>query len=223
MIQPATPLYVRLIGDGAFTPEQLLGYEFGYRTSVVKNVIVSFVSFHNRYDDLLSVESAPTFVESTPAPSHLVLPLYLRNGLRATTSGMEIVAIRDLSEWWRVRGSYSFLGLDARRKPGSNDASTVNQLENDSPAHKAVLQSMFNFGKQLELDLTWRYVSAIPNQRVPSYSTGDVRLERRLGKYFALALVGQNLLQPSHFEYGGDPGGLVGIKRSVYLKATWSK
>jgi hypothetical protein len=38
-----------------------------------------------------------------------------------------------------------------------------------------------------------------------------------------LALVGENLLQPYHFEFGGDPGALVGIKRSAYAKVTWGK
>ena len=36
-------------------------------------------------------------------------------------------------------------------------------------------------------------------------------------------LAGRNLLQPSHFEAAGDPGPLVGIKRSAYVKLTWSK
>jgi hypothetical protein len=36
-----------------------------------------------------------------------------------------------------------------------------------------------------------------------------------------LSVVGQNLMQPHHAEFGGDPGGLVEIKRSVYAQITW--
>ena len=32
LAQPAVPLYLRLIGDGQFFPEQLVGYELGYRS-----------------------------------------------------------------------------------------------------------------------------------------------------------------------------------------------
>ncbi|MEP7362443.1 MAG: TonB-dependent receptor [Acidobacteriota bacterium] len=223
LIQPALPLYVRLIGDGNFNSEQLIGYEFGYRRFLRKGGFLNFASFHNRYDDLLSVESRPLAPESDPPPTRLVLPLYLRNGVRATTSGFEIAALWDLRKWWRVRGNYSFMGLDARNKPGSNDASTVRQLEGDSPAHKVIVQSAFDLPHGFQADLAFRYVSSIPDYQVPGYSTGDVRVGRRMGRNFDLSLVGQNLLQPSHVEYGGNPGPLVRIRRSAYLKLTWTR
>jgi iron complex outermembrane recepter protein len=139
------------------------------------------------------------------------------------TSGMEIVGVWDLKQWWRLRGWYAFMGLNARNKAASIDASTVRQLEGDSPAHTALLRTLFDLPKRFELDLAWRFVAAIPNQRVSAYSTADVRLGRRITDYFDLAVVGQNLLQPSHVEYGGNPGALVGIKRSAYLKLTWTR
>lgn len=223
LISPAVPLYVRLIGDGQFSSEQLLGYELGYRTQVRKAGFVSLAMFHNRYDDLLSVESGPIFAETSPEPRHLVLPLNLRNGVKAVTSGLELATLFDLRKWWRLRASYAFVGLDARNKPLSNDASTVRQLEGDSPAHKALIWSQFTLPKSFELDMIWRGVGGVPNQGVPSYSTGDVRIGRRLGKQFDVSLIGRNLLQPSHAEYGGNPGGLVGIRRSVHLRVTWTR
>jgi iron complex outermembrane recepter protein len=57
LIQPAIPLYVRIIGDGQITPEQMTGYELGYRFQVRKSAVLGFAGFHNRYDDLLSVEN----------------------------------------------------------------------------------------------------------------------------------------------------------------------
>lgn len=222
LINPALPLYVRLVGDGEFSPEQLIGYEFGVRSLFRKNGAVSLSAFHNRYDDLLSVESQTPVAETSPAPTRLILPLQLRNGIRAVTSGVEITTVWDLRQWWRIRGSYSFAGLDARRKATSNDVSTVGQLEGDSPAHKAVAQSIFHLPAGFEADLMWRYVSSVPNQRVPAYSTGDVRIGRPVGRNLDISVVGRDLLQPSHVEYGGDPGPLVRIKRSAYVKLTWT-
>jgi len=215
-------LYVRLIGDGEFSSEQLIGYEFGYSTYVTKAGLISLTAFHNRYNDLLSVESQPILTETDPPPK-LILPLLLRNGVRGTTSGFEISSLWDIESWWRMRGFYSFMGLDARNKPGSNDASTVRQLENDSPAHQAFLQSSFNLPGGFEVDLIWRYVSGLAQRQVPAYQTGDIRVSRRVSRELELAMVGRNLLQPSHVEYGGNPGPLVRIRRNAYLKLTWTR
>ncbi len=222
---PAIPLYYRLIGDGGFSPEQLVGYELGYRTYIRRGGFISVNSFYNRYDDLLSVENLPPAPESSPPPLHLVLPLYLRNGIRAESAGVEVASLWDLRSWWRLRASYSFIHLHAGRKATSNDASTVAQLEGDSPAHKAAIQFFFTLPRSLELTLTYRYVSALPapDQHVPAYHTGDARLSKRLGREFELSLTGQNLLQPSHPEYAGDPGLLIGIRRSAYIQLTWMK
>jgi iron complex outermembrane receptor protein len=49
----------------------------------------------------------------------------------------------------------------------------------------------------------------------------DVRLGWRFYEQFELSIVGQNLFQPQHAEFTGDPGGLIGVKRSVYAKIIW--
>jgi iron complex outermembrane receptor protein len=220
---PSLPLYVRLIGDSQFHAEQLLGYELGYRRYLKDHGFIGVSAFYNRYDGLLSVENRPAAPEDTPAPTHLVLPLFFRNGIDARTSGFEISALWDFKTWWRMKGSYSHMHLNALRDPNSNDASTVRQLEGDSPRHKVVTQASLTLPDLFEVDLTYRYVSSIPDQKVPSYSTGDVRIARRLAREWELSAVGQNLFQPHHPEYGGPPGGLVEIRRSAYLKLSWSR
>ncbi|HEY1240655.1 MAG TPA: TonB-dependent receptor [Bryobacteraceae bacterium] len=220
---PALPLYLRLIGDGQFDPEQLAGYELGYRTYIKNAGFISIAGFYNRYDNLLSVENQPLAPESTPEPAHLVLPLYLRNGIAAQTKGVEISSLWDLKSWWRVKPSYSYLHLNAERYPTSDDASTVGQVQGDSPQHKVVVQSLFTLPRAFDLDLTYRYVGSLPDLKVPSYSTGDVRLARKLTSEIELAVVGQNLLQPHHAEYGGLPGGLVYIRRSAFVRLMWTR
>ena len=41
------------------------------------------------------------------------------------------------------------------------------------------------------------------------YSTADARFAWRATRELELSVVGQNLLQPFHSEFGGDPGPLV--------------
>ena len=217
---PAIPLFLRLIGDGDFSPEQMIGYEAGWRARATRNWLIGISAYYNHYDDLLSVENRPPVVETSPAPPHLILPIYLRNGIEGNTKGFEVSSVWQPVSAWRVQGSYSYLHLNVRRKPGSDDASSVMQEEGDSPAHKVVVQSSWNL-RQFEVSLDYRYVSAIPDQKVRAYSTADARLAWRIAPHIELAVTGQNLLQPQHFEYGGDPGPLVGIKRAVYGQITW--
>jgi iron complex outermembrane recepter protein len=43
---PSLPLYLRLIGDGQFTPEQLSGYELGYRRYLKKAGFISVSTYY---------------------------------------------------------------------------------------------------------------------------------------------------------------------------------
>jgi iron complex outermembrane recepter protein len=224
LLQANPPFYLRLVGDGGFTQEQLVGYELGYRRYLSQKGFISLSLFHNRYDDLLSIEPQPVEVESTPEPAHAVLPLLLRNGIAANSSGGELASLWDVRNWWRVRASYSLVLLDAKRQPGSSDPSTVRQLEGDTPQHKVVVQSYFTLPKGFEFDAAYRFVSAVadPGAAIPAYSTGDARLARQMGDHLLLEVVGQNLMQPWHEEYAGPPGPVVGIQRSGFLRLTWT-
>jgi iron complex outermembrane receptor protein len=113
--------------------------------------------------------------------------------------------------------------MNLGRAPGSGDVGTAPIIVGSSPQHEATIQSAFDLSKKLQLDLTYRYVSALPGQNIPAYSTGDARIGWRFNRQVELSLIGQNLLQPWHVEYGGDPGPLIGIKRSVYARMTWSR
>jgi iron complex outermembrane receptor protein len=87
------------------------------------------------------------------------------------------------------------------------------------------VQSTVNLPGGFEFDQFYRYLSALPAQKVEAYQTMDVRLGWRLHKSIELSVVGQNLFQPHHYEWGtGDPGQLpVGIERSAYAKVVWTR
>ncbi len=217
---PAIPLYLRLIGDGGFTEENMMGYETGIRHSFTNRGSLDLSLFDNRYHDLLSVEAQPPFVETSNGPAHLVLPILTRNGIAANTAGGEISALWDVKPWWRAQASYALALVDARHEPGSIDASTVGQLEGDTPAHSVMARSTFQIPHNFDIGLGWRFVSAIPDQKVESYSTADISAGWRPRQSVEFRLVGSNLFSPAHVEYGGDPGPLVGIVRSIYFGIT---
>ncbi|MGB2888369.1 MAG: TonB-dependent receptor [Candidatus Acidiferrales bacterium] len=213
--------FVRITGDRKFSSENLIGYEAGYRSLVKSKFYLDIAAFYNNYDHLLSIEPGAPFSETSPPPPHVVVPFLFRNGLLGSTSGFEIAPDWTPTGWWRLRGSYSYLHMDLTKKTGSLDPSTVSSTQGSSPHHQVVIQSSLDFPKRLEFDQTFRYVSALPAQLVRAYTTADVHFSWRATRSLDLSLVGQNLFQPHHAEFGGDPGPLVGIERSAYAKITW--
>jgi iron complex outermembrane recepter protein len=214
------PIYFRVSGNRHFRSEKLIAYEAGYRTLVGAHGYVDAALFYNRYDDLYSFQVGSLFLEASPLPVHAVLPLLSSNGIRGATKGFEVAPDWKPASRWELKASYSYLEMQLENKPGSNDPSSVAGNERSSPRHQGTIQSLLNLPKKLEFDQTYRYVSALSAQGIKSYSTADARLGWHFVRQMELSVVGQNLLQPHHAEFGGDPGGLVGIKRSIYAQIT---
>lgn len=222
-----TPFFARFNANRDFRPERMNGYELGYRQLIGKNLFVDVATFYNHYNDLFSQDiTGGPFFETTPAPAHLLLPAEFGNGLLGQTKGIEISPEWRPSQCWRLRGSYSYLKMNLRRSPDSLDVGSAPGIMGSSPEHQVVATSSLDLPKSLAFDLSYRFVSALPGQMVDSYSTADARLAWQIPRGFELALVGKNLFQPHHPEFGTDPGTpttvtLVGIRRSAYVKLTW--
>jgi len=122
-----------------------------------------------------------------------------------------------------LRASYSYVSLNLEDKATHTKTDYVSSYEGSSPHNVATAQALFNLSRRFEFDPTYRYVGALPAQGVKSYSTVDARLGWHFTGQVELSLVGQNLLQPQHAEFGGAPGGLIGVKRSVYAQITWKQ
>lgn len=221
------PFFARFNANANFAPEQLNGSELGYRRLLGKKVYVDLAGFYNHYHNLFSedITGAP-FVETDPGPVHLLEPGEVGNGLLATTKGIEIAPEWRPTSFWRLTGSYSYLHMDVYKAPGSTDFGSAPAIQGSSPGHQIMVQSAFDLSKVLKLDLNFRHISALPGQSpaaVPAYSTADIRLAWQLNRQIELSFVGMNLLQPSHFEDGGDPFVLVGIERSGYAQIAWRR
>ena len=214
-----TQYFARFNANPNFAPEQLNGYELGYRRLFGQKIYVDIAAFYNHYHDLESedITGAP-YLEDSPPPTHLLLPAQFGNGLLAYTKGAEIAPEWRPSSSWRLRGSYSYLHMDVYRSPHSADVEPPDAITGASPQHQVSIQSALDLTKKLQLDLDYRYVSPLPALAVPAYSTGDVRLGWRFAPELEVSLIGQNLFQPWHLEYGP-----VGIVRNVYARLTWTR
>ncbi len=221
--EPTPPsVYFEVVGNPNAKSEQLIGYELGYRTQVNRNFYLDVTAFYNNYNGLEGYGPIGLSEASPTAPIFFVLPY--ANSIVGDTVGTEIAPDWKITHWWQVRGSYSYLHMALRDKPGFTDVGNLlGSYMGSSPSSLVSFQSLFNLPKHFELDATYRYTSALPAYSVRAYSTADLRLGWHLGEGLDFSVVGQNLLQGSHAEFGGDPGPLVGIKRSAYAKMTWRK
>ncbi len=219
------PVYFSIDGSPTLKAERLLSYEVGYRATITPHVYLDVASFYNIYHDLQNYGPLGLAASITPPPLHLNILIPYANGIEGHTIGAEIAPNWQITHWWQVRGSYSYLHMALKDAPGFTE-DTGMLLESylgSSPHHPVVFQSLLSLPKRFDLDASYRYVSGLPAQAVKAYQTGDVRLGWRFAEGLDFSVVGQNLLQPYHVEFGGNPGPLVEIKRSVYGKVTWRR
>jgi iron complex outermembrane receptor protein len=215
------PFFLRIAGNPNFNSETLLGYEVGYRRLITPRLYLDLSLFHNKYNDLTSFGTFAFSVETNPSPAHLLLTLPWANGIMGSTNGGEISPDWKATRWLELKASYSYVSLDLKNRPGNADASTLALDKGSSPRHEVTVQSLFNLPKRFEFDPTYRYVSALPAQSVKSYSTMDLRFGWRFAGNVEASVVGQNLFQPNHMEFGISPGPMVGVSRSVYGQIIW--
>jgi iron complex outermembrane recepter protein len=225
------PTFARFNANPDFSPEQLNGFELGYRTLITKNFFVDISTFWNHYHDLFSQdlvsvtgqENTLPFPEPLPPPTHNIITAKFGNDLYGFTTGQEIAPEWRPAPWWRLRASYSFLNMNLSKAAGTALGGTPASIVGSSPRHQAVVQSGWDIGKRFQTDLVYRYVSAVPAVGGPAYSTGDARIAWRITPIIELALTGRDLLQPRHVEYVADPVGPIAVRRSAFLTLMWTK
>lgn len=218
------PIFARFNANPNFRSEQLNGYEVGYRQLLLKNLYLDMAGFYNHYSDLFSEDiTGGLFVENDPPPTHLLLPAEFGNGLVGTTRGGEISPEWRPTSFWRLSASYSFLQMQLEKSPHSLDVGSAPIVEGSSPRHEVTVRSRLDLTRVLNLDLTYRYVSALSQLHINAYSTGDARFAWQVDQHYQLSIVGQNLLQTYHYEFPSDPAPNVAIKRSVYGQIAWTR
>jgi iron complex outermembrane receptor protein len=212
-----SPVFGRITGNDGIQSETLWAYELGYRTQATNQFSYDIATFYNIYGGLSkAVVTGPPSLEFFPQPTHLILPLTFINGTGADTYGVELATNWSISDHWRLSTQYTFLRILTYPVDIAADGG--------SPKHQIYMRSSWDLRENVDFDLTFRYVDCLTGYDVPSYVTMDARLAWRPKKQLELAVVGQNLLQDHHQEFGVVP--LPGyevteVPRGVYGTVTW--
>ncbi len=219
---PGSDPQVRLLGNSRFDSEELIAYEVGYRWQASSAFSLDLATFYNRYDGLASVELGTPF----PAPDgRTIVPVEYQNLTDGDTWGIEALLTYAPRDNWRLTGTYSF--VDVEIDPRGMDINRGEFYEGSTPRHQASLRSLLDLPRGVQLDVHFYYVDEL--ERIPdivtgegidSYSKLDVRLAWQASEELELSLVGQNLLDRYHVEFGA-PEARGQLERSVYAKLAW--
>jgi iron complex outermembrane receptor protein len=202
LVDARGPLFVRAQGDEHFRSESAIVYEAGYRAQPLGRLALDVAGFYHSHHDLLGGRLGTPFVETTPPPPRIIIPVLFGNLLEGEAYGAEVwTDARPLARW-RLSGSYTYLRVDVRPQ-APTPGLTPDSSEGSSPRHQFNVRSTLDLPARVELDASFRYVGELPALKVPSYTSLDMRLAWRPSPRIEVAAVGQNLLDPRHREFGG--------------------
>lgn len=199
---PNIPLIPVIEGGPDFQSEVAYVAEAGYRAQPTRALSYSITGFYNFYDKLRSGEPAPAVVQ---------------NMMQGSTFGIEGWGTWQATPDWRLSAGFVAMHENLRVEADSLDPTGPSALGND-PKFQWMVRSSFNLAKNADFDVTLRHVGTLPDPLVAAYTAVDARIGWRVRPDLELSLVGQNLTDPHHIEFGAA-GVASEIGRSVYLKA----
>ncbi len=191
-------------GGPDFESEVSNVYELGYRAQATRELSFSITGFYHDQQKLRTLR---------PQPGGSVLA----NDMEGSTSGFETWGNLRAAEWWRLGAGFTYHDQDLRLRDGASDLQGASSTGND-PGHWWKLRSAFDLSRTLELDVMLRHHDELPDPRVPAYTAVDLRLGWRVARALELSLIGQNLGDRRHPEWGVAPG-RAELERALFLRA----
>jgi iron complex outermembrane receptor protein len=181
-------------------------YEVGYRASPNPRLTFSVAGFYEELSDLRGGRFDP-----------VARAFLISNEIEGTSRGFEAWALFQATDRWRLMAGWLELDQDLHPRPGSTDVGGPAALGND-PRHSVKLRSYWRVSDAVDLDVSWRYVSALAFlPTVPAYSATDARVAWRVTPAIELSLQGSDLFHGSHVEF--DEHGLpASIPRAWYAQ-----
>jgi iron complex outermembrane receptor protein len=136
--------------------------------------------------------------------------------------GAEVFGDWRVQPKWRLSGSYSLLNMNIHRNPDSMDQTSTDP-GGVSPQNQFYVRSSFDLMKNLEQDVTFRYVDGLPALGIPNYFSLDAHFGWSPVPAFQFSINGQNLLNDRHTEFMPDfiSTTPTEVKRSFYGTLSW--
>ena len=194
----------QFVGNPNFKSEHVVAIESGYRSRLTRQVSFDVAGYYNIYDNVRSLELQP----GTGS-------ILLLNNLNAKTYGGEVTGTYDALEWLRFSTGYSYLGKQLTLDPGHVDFFN-GTIEGNDPKHQFLVRGSMDLPRRIEGDTTVRFVDHLPAPFVPSYLELDQRIGWSPTGKIELSLIGRNLLDRQHPEFGAPSPAREEVRRNIY-------
>lgn len=203
-----TPQY--LINGGAdFVSEVAKVFELGFRSQPSPALSWSITGFYSTYDKLRTLGinyNGPGFA--------------FQNNAEADVHGIEVWGSIQAASNWRWHGGLVWQDIDVSLKPGSIDISGDSILGSRDPRYYGLVRSSYDISAQIKLDATLRHVDELEDSQIPAYTTLDINLSWAISPRLQLSLIGHNLLESQHPEFGSRHN-RGEFERTFYGKLVW--
>jgi iron complex outermembrane recepter protein len=203
------PQYAVAGGPG-FESETARVFELGYRAQPSATLSYSTTLFFSRYDRLRTLEPNPSGPGSV-----------FENQADGLTRGIEAWASWQAADAWRLSAGGVVQRVGTTLQPGSRDLTGTTGLFTSDPTHYWQVRSTYDVGAGQEFDVTLRHVGALPRPAVPAYTAVDARWGWRVRPGVELSVIGQNLFDPRHAEFGA-PATRSEYERALAVRVVWT-
>ena len=119
------------------------------------------------------------------------------------THGAEVFADWKIQPKWRVSGSYSYLVMNINRNSDSLDTISTDPA-GVSPQNQFYVRTSIDLLKNLEPDVTLRFVDDLSALAIPSYYSLDAHIGWKPAGPFELSFGAKNILNDEHLEFRPD-------------------
>jgi iron complex outermembrane recepter protein len=213
---------VSISGSPRFDSESVIAYEAGARWQATDRLLLDAALFYNSYRGLRAFQAGTPFMQALPVP-HIVVPYTFVNGLSGHTAGFELMAQAQITDRWRISGSYSFLDTKLRLDPTIGDPFGLygGDGRGTTPKHMLKLQSYTDLGRGLEFDAAVYYFDAT-TRGLAAYWKGDVHIGWAPSPRFRFDLGIQNIFAPKQLQSNEALFERIHeVERGLYVRATW--
>jgi outer membrane receptor protein involved in Fe transport len=212
--------FTRLIGTD-MRAEILTAGELGYRALLAPRVSLDLAAYEGRYTHVRVVAPGAPFLETSPAPDHMVFPLYFVNGYHARTRGLE--GGLDWRPGPRFHLTVSHTVFWMRLDPDAGVVANPDVSAHDAPTYQLAVRPHLMLAPRLGFDATWYHVDDVPAQRAPAYDRLDAQLSWRTPAGFELTAGVQNVFHDRDLEFVSTSGTNTPttVRTGAYGKVTW--
>lgn len=207
--------YTALIGNNTFKPEELIAYEFGYKSTPMTGLQFDLASYYNTYNNLR------TFEIGTPY-GNIATPLNIANYGHAETHGVEVSTKYRFSPLFWVSADYAYSSLNLDLKNNAVD-STFLLNKGKWPQQTFSLRSSYQLAENLNWNNSFYYVDSLPAISIKHHSTVDTNLTYAITDTTEIAVSANNLFGSAYQEYSAPLFSYPSkIGQSYYVRITSS-